>query len=117
MRNGVIVVLSGLVLLGTTACSSSPAAPAACANPVSTTTVTMADFSFTPACVAAAPGATLTITNAGAVPHTFTVTGTSVNVTVAAGQSTQTPLTGVAAGTYKVLCTIHPNMVGTLKVG
>jgi plastocyanin len=110
-------LVAGLGLLGGISCSSSPPPPATCASPVTTTIVTLADFSFTPACTAVAPGATLTLMNAGTVPHTFTVPGTSVNVTLAAGETKQVTLSGLAAGTYRVVCTIHPTMVGSLKVG
>lgn len=98
-------------------CSSSSAKPASCTDAVSTSTVTLADFSFTPACTAATAGATLTITNAGALPHTFTVSGTSVNVLVQNGETKDLPLTGLAPGTYPVVCSLHPQMTGSLKIG
>jgi plastocyanin len=118
VRRVPIALIAVLVLVSGSACSRSNASgPVPCVNPVTTTVVTLADFSFTPSCTAAAPGATLSITDAGAIPHTFTVKGTSVDVTIAAGETKQVTLMGVAAGTYAVVCRFHPNMVGSLKVG
>lgn len=101
---------------GLGACSHGSSAPH-CANPVPATTVTMQDFAFDPSCASVAPDASLTLTNQGALAHTFTVKGTNVNVTVNAGQTQHVSLKGIAPGTYTVVCTFHPQMVGALKVG
>lgn len=117
MRKGPLAFAGVLVLLSGSACSSSNSAgPVPCVSPVTTTIVTLADFSFTPSCTAAAPGATLSITDAGAIPHTFTVKGTSVNVTLSAGETKQVALSGLAPGTYRVVCLFHPTMQGGLRV-
>lgn len=108
-----IVAFASLV----TACSSGKPEPTPCTSPVSTTTVTLADYSFIPGCTAAPTGSTLTVTDGGSEAHTFTVKGTSIDVIVASGETTQVPLTGVPAGTYQVICTIHPQMLGALQVG
>ena len=115
-RSAAITLVAVLCLAGP-ACSSSSPQPVACASPVSSTTVTVVDYAFNPVCTAAAPGATLTVENTGSIPHTFTVTGTSIDVPISVGETKQVPLTGVAAGTYAVVCRLHPQMLGSLKVG
>jgi plastocyanin len=115
MRTLIIGLTAGLALGSLTACSGSE--EPSCENPVSETTVEVADFSYDPSCVAAPAEATLTITNVGKVPHTFTVSGTGAAGAGAAGESGTLDLSGVAAGTYRVFCTYHSNMEGALKVG
>ena len=115
-RRAAITLVAVLGLSGT-ACSSNSPQPAVCASPVSSTSVTAVDYAFDPVCTGESLGATLTVKNTGAIPHTFTVTGTSIDVPLAVGETTQVPLTGLAAGTYAVVCTIHPEMRGSLKVG
>jgi plastocyanin len=115
MRKPSILAIACLALLGA-GCSSSSPESVSCANPVSATTVKLVDYAFDPGCTQAAPGATLTIMDTGAIPHTFTVTGTSVDVAVAAGESKQVMLTGLAAGTYEVVCKLHNEMRGSLKI-
>ena len=97
-------------------CSHGSSAPS-CANPVPATTVTIQEFAFDPSCASTAPDATLTVTNQGSLAHTYTVKGTDVDVTVAAGQTQHVSLKGIAPGTYTVVCTFHPQMEGALKVG
>jgi plastocyanin len=110
------VVAVPLVLAGGAACSHGSSAPS-CPNPASTTKVTMVDFAFEPGCVAVSKGATVTVTNRGAVTHTYTVKGTDVSVRIDSGHTQPVSLDGIAPGTYTVVCTIHPQMVGALKVG
>jgi len=84
---------------------------------VQATTVTIQDFAFDPSCASVAPDESFSVTNQGAVAHTFTVQGTNVNVTVQAGSTQPVSLEGIAPGTYTVVCTFHPQMTGALKVG
>jgi hypothetical protein len=63
-------------------------------------------------------GQTVTVANISAdSPHTFTVTGTSINLTNNPGQ-TQSVVIGLAPGTYPFVCLFHESlgMVGTLIV-
>jgi plastocyanin len=94
-------------------CSSQPSA---CDTPTSTSTVDIAQNAFAPTCVAAASGSTLTIANHDDVAHTFTVKGTDVNVQLDETATEQASLAGVAAGTYEVICSYHPEMRQTLQV-
>ena len=77
----------------------------------------MDDFSYGPACVQIDAGSTVALDNVGAAPHTFTVEGTDVSADVAAGEQGSVDLSGVATGSYTVLCTYHPQMKATIEVG
>ncbi len=99
------------------ACSSSDGGGApACDAPTQTTTVDMQNLAFAPACVSATANDTLSLVNHDQAPHTFTVTGTSINVNIDGGQTSQAALTGLAPGTYSVTCTYHPTMTEVLRV-
>jgi plastocyanin len=111
-----LIGLTTVLTLGSLAACSGSSEPV-CENPVGTTSVEVADFSYDPSCVAAPADATLSITNTGKVPHTFTVSGTDAAVDIPAGGSADLDLSGVAPGTYRVFCTYHTNMEAALKVG
>ena len=99
------------------ACSSEPPSAAeVCPTPTDATSVEMADFSYAPACVAVDAGTTLELRNVGDAPHTFTVNETEIDVNVDAGGTDSVDLTGIASGTYEVVCTLHPQMEGALQV-
>jgi plastocyanin len=104
-----------MVCLGTLSCSG-PKAPESCTPSGPTQTVDLKDFAFEPACIGASSGTHLTLQNTGAAPHTFTLNGTPIDQKVEAGAGAEVSLEGVAAGTYHVVCTIHPQMTGTLVV-
>ena len=113
------IALTGVAVLAIAlpACSGSKSPSVTCTDPVSTTSVAIVDYAFNPGCTAATSDATLTLKDTGLIAHTFTVHGTSIDVTIAPGETKQVPLTGIAAGTYQVVCTLHPNMTGALKIG
>jgi plastocyanin len=112
-----VVCAAAFAIAGTACGGSSSGGSVACDQPVSTSSVAVVDYAFNPSCTAAASGATLTIKDTGLIAHTFTVKGTSIDVPIASGETKQVPLTGIAAGTYQVVCTLHPTMTGALKVG
>ena len=72
--------------------------------------------SLTPSCISATANDTLNLVNKDTTEHTFTVKGTSINVTIEGGQTATAPLTGIAPGTYSVTCQFHPQMTETLQV-
>jgi plastocyanin len=114
-RISILVVLIGLASLGA-ACSSSGASGPTCDSPTKQTEVDMENIAFTPACVSATANDTLNLVNKDTTEHTFTVKGTSINVTIEGGQTAPAPLTGIAPGTYSVICQFHSQMTEVLQV-
>lgn len=106
MRNRLVVgvVLSFVVLTGLPAQAS--------------VSVSVADFSFTPAKVKVAQGGSVTWHNAGAFTHTSTENGplSLWNTGKIAPGSTSSPVTLRAAGSYPYHCAIHASMKGVVKV-
>jgi plastocyanin len=108
-----LMLFAAVALLG---CGSGGDSPPACDHPTATTTVELKDFSYSPTCVQAQAGGTLTLNDTGSAAHTFTVKGTGIDVQVSSGDTAQASLDGVAPGTYRVVCSFHPEMVGALKI-
>ena len=117
-RNIGAVAAAAAIALGLPACGGDDEPPA-CEAPQATGTVTMADFSYEPSCVEAAPGDPLEVVNEGHAPHTFTVEsdGAQAEVDVPAGEQVTLTVPDLAAGTYRVVCTYHPQMEAALRIG
>lgn len=128
MRRYVISMLAVLALVGA-ACSKSSSSSAAgasdtgapapaCAdlsadNPF---TITIQEQSFDPSCLTAASVSSITIINKDGVEHTFTIDGTQVDVTIAAGTTFNGESAGLSPGDYPFHCKIHSSMTGTITV-
>ena len=110
---GFLIVL----VVGIAACGGGDEAPT-CENPQSATSVAMDDFLYEPGCVEVASGTELEIANEGKAPHTFTVEADAVEaeVDVPAGEAATLTIPALDAGTYRVVCTYHPQMEGALRV-
>jgi plastocyanin len=95
-----------------TPAASAPTAPAASAPVAPAATAEISGFAFATAPVA--PGAAVTVTNRDSAGHTFTAdefdTGTID------GGSSATFTAPAAAGSYSIVCLIHPSMTGTFVV-
>ena len=82
----------------------------------------MVDFAFDPAQLVVPAGTTVVWTNVAATPHT--VAGTSgVGAGAAVLWTSPIMMTGdtysstfSAPGTYPIICTLHPDMIGTVVV-
>jgi LPXTG-motif cell wall-anchored protein len=75
----------------------------------------MGDFFFSPTSVTVAVGDTVTWHNTGQAPHTATADDGSFDTgTINAGGSGSHTFN--TAGTFSYICTIHPNMKGTVRV-
>jgi plastocyanin len=74
-------------------------------------------FVFAPSTVSIAKGGTITVQNAGTIPHTFTIQDKGINEVLNAGQSAKVKV-DLAPGTYPFVCTFHQSsgMTGTLTV-
>jgi plastocyanin len=84
----------------------------------STMTVTQANYSFTPSTFSVASGDTITVKNSTpSTPHTFTIDGENVDVTVSPATSQDVKI-DLPAGTYPFFCRFHQasGMTGTLTV-
>ena len=113
-----IAVVAGLIAGSTLAACGGGDEPVTCLNPVEERTVEMAEFVYFPYCVQAFPGTELEIVNDGQAPHTFTVESdeATAEVDVPAGERAALTVPDLAAGTYRVICTYHPQMEGALRV-
>src|SRR5215208_3224466 len=78
-------------------------------------TVSIKDFSFSPAQITVPQGTTVTWTNEGPSPHTTTADdGTWDSGTMEQGEDFS--FTFDEPGTYTYHCSIHPDMTATIKV-
>jgi plastocyanin len=81
-------------------------------------TITISGFAFQPDCFTASAAQGISVVNQDSVQHTFTMVGTAVDVTIAAGETFNgEPITGIVEpGTYDLVCRIHPAMTGEVTV-
>jgi plastocyanin len=78
-------------------------------------TVEMVDFAFEPSSATIQAGGKVTWKNQGQAPHTATADDDNFDTgTVAAGKLAAE--TFKQAGTFSYICTIHPDMKGTIEV-
>jgi plastocyanin len=134
MRRSLVIVISALALAGAACGSNSgsgstgPASTtggattgagectAATAKHLSGGKLTILNFAYVPDCFIASSGSSFAVSNKDPVAHTFTVTGTDLNVTIEGSEAKSADLSSLAPGTYPFMCTIHPAMTGTLIV-
>jgi plastocyanin len=117
-----LLLTTVLAACGSSSSGGSTAAPGAGAtsststNAASGPTVTIKDFAFHPASLTVKPGTKVTFVQADSIGHNATATGANAfkTPTLSKGQSYTVTLT--KAGTYNYICTIHPNMRGTIVV-
>jgi len=84
----------------------------------STDTISQVNYSFNPSKPSVKSGATVMVKNTTTdTPHTFTVTGQNIDVTVQPGKTAKVKV-DLPAGTYPFVCTFHESlgMTGTLTV-
>ena len=86
-----------------------------------TATIHLTEFALDPSSVTIASGGTLAVHNDGAVPHDLAIEGTDFRTPlVNAGETFNLKLTGLAPGTYNILCQVAGHapagMKGTLVV-
>ena len=89
--------------------------PTGKAHASASASVTMGDFFFSSASVSVAVGDTVTWHNSGQAPHTATANDGSFDTgTINPGGSGSHTFN--SPGTFSYICTIHPNMHGTVRV-
>jgi plastocyanin len=109
----ILVALVGLLALALSACSTSDAATDAPTVDPGGPTVTIKDLAYTPATLTVAAGDTVTwVWRDGAIAHDVKGDGFKSKVIAEGsfGHRFDQP------GTYKYVCTLHPNMTGTIEV-
>jgi plastocyanin len=90
-------------------------APRGGAHKASSASVNMEDFFFSPGTVTVDVGDTVTWHNSGQAPHNATANdGSFKTPDLNNGQSSSHTFS--SAGTFSYICTIHPNMHGTVRV-
>ena len=98
-------------VIGTVYAEEKTAAPAAISGP----RVRIDNFSFTPAEVTVAPGATLTWINGDDIPHTVAATNKAFRSKVM-DTDQQFSFTFKEPGAYEYFCSLHPHMKGKVIV-
>ena len=74
------------------------------------------DFQFDPTEVSVASGDTIAVKNdTPSTPHTFTVTDTDIDESIDPDATVDVKI-DLDPGSYDFMCTIHPQMTGTLTV-
>jgi len=104
--------------------ASAPATPKASptsspsASPSSKTEVkvTIKNFAFHPAKLEVSPGTKITVTNQDSATHTMTADDKSFDTGDIAQGKSATFTVPSKPGAYDYICSIHPNMKGTLTV-
>lgn len=104
------VAATALLLLGRAGAAASPSA-----STDRTVTVTMAHFKFLPKSLSVGKGTTVVFSNQSKVKHTATLKGSFDTGKIKPGHAVSVRFT--AKGTYHYICTIHPDMKGTIVVG
>ena len=90
------------------------AAERAAAGKPATHTVLIDGVKYVPETITVKAGDTVVWVNKDPFPHTATAKGSFDSRTIAGGKSWK--WTPRKAGEYAYLCTLHPNMTGTVKV-
>jgi plastocyanin len=105
------------VLAGTlAACSSSSSSSATPPSTANGHTVTIKNFAFSPASLTVKTGTKVTFINEDTVQHDATSQGSSTIKSPTLNNGQSYTVTFTKAGTYRYICTIHPNMNGTVIV-
>jgi plastocyanin len=108
VRLSFVAVLLAMMGLGLFAYSSTPVQAA-------DTTVSIENFSFSPAAISVQAGDTVTWVNNDTVAHTATATDGSFD-TGPIDPGSSASITFSTAGTFSYMCSIHPSMTGSVDV-
>ncbi|TQK42749.1 plastocyanin [Streptomyces sp. SLBN-118] len=101
----------------TTPATTTSAASAPSTSNTGAAHLSIKNFAFTPASLQVRPGTKVIVENLDSVTHTVTATGDKAFDTgdIDAGE-TATFIAPATSGSFPYICTIHPNMKGTLTV-
>jgi plastocyanin len=110
------LVLATVAVLALAACGGAPETAAATDEGDAPAAVSMQESAFTPGTVQVASGASVRWTNNDDVPHTVTFSDDAVDSSEQLAAGDEFTATFAEAGTYDYVCTIHPDMTGTVTV-
>jgi plastocyanin len=125
VRLASILSIGALVLLAacssnspSTSGSSSPSISCVDLRSQNPATIVLQNIAFNPKCVTVTGTQTITLENKDSVIHNWTITGTSVNVNIPAGQTMTVNLDIPAGSTHAFFCRFHQaqGMVGQILV-
>ena len=88
--------------------------PAATTSTITTNSVTISNFAFSPSSISASANTPITFTNNDSVTHTVTADNGKFDQQISSGQTITITIANPGAYTYH--CKIHPNMTGTIIV-
>ena len=109
----VLATLAGLLALVLGACATDEASPAATPADAAGSTVTIEDLAYTPDTLTVPAGTTVTwVWRDGAIAHDVKGDGFKSKVMAEGTFSHRFE----QPGTHDYLCTLHPNMTGTIEV-
>ena len=76
------------------------------------------DFGFKPTKISVTSGDEISVSleNTGSAPHTFTAEELDVDISAGGGETAEGSFTAGDPGDYEYICTIHPQMKGTITV-
>jgi plastocyanin len=114
-----VVTVLAIVLVAGCSSAASPASPGSNGGPRTTQSTSAADFTITGYSfpeLAAAPGQRITIADGDGEPHTVSADDGSFTSGTFDSTRPGTLVAPAAVGAYKVHCSVHPSMHGTLTV-
>ncbi|MGQ0824508.1 MAG: multicopper oxidase domain-containing protein [Actinomycetota bacterium] len=119
---GALAIVAVVIALGALITAADDDAGGTAAVAAGSTTVTLGEFSLSPAAVSVPVGGSIAVVNGGTVEHNLSIEGTDLRTPdLAAGESESLDLSSLEAGTYTMLCTIaghkEAGMVGDVVVG
>ena len=82
----------------------------------SPSTVSIDNFTFTPASLTVKAGTTVTFINKDDIPHAIASATNAFTKSKALDTDDRVSFTFTTPGTYKYFCYLHPHMVGTIVV-
>lgn len=88
------------------------------AAPLTQVSYSVTDSKIAPATVTLKKGTPtkITVVNHGETQHTFTSKKLGLKMVLDPGETSEVTIKNKKAGTFMVMCTIHPSMMTTIKV-
>jgi plastocyanin len=122
VRRGILATASLALLLAACGGSAGQHAPTVAPDCTDATadasfSVELVDFAFHPSCLIVRADEPFTLTNTGEAVHTFTIDDRGVDLELGPGDArTSEDGLRIAPGVYRLRCTLHPQMLGTVEV-